>query len=120
MRRAIFKGAGLTYKDFAKVEYLPFGESVELMKNRQLDATLISAGLGVAAVRDLATAVNSNRGRAGTGRGGRQDRRSRLQQPATIPAKSYEGQTDPVTTVADPETSSSLIQGVPAETWFMQ
>ncbi len=55
--RAIFKAAGMSYQDFAKVEYLPFGESVELIKNRQLDATLISAGLGVAAVRDLATAV---------------------------------------------------------------
>ena len=55
--RAILKGAGLSYADMGKIEYLPFGESVELMKNRQLDATLISAGLGVAAVRDLATAV---------------------------------------------------------------
>ncbi|MBL8503561.1 MAG: TAXI family TRAP transporter solute-binding subunit, partial [Rhodocyclaceae bacterium] len=54
--RAILKGAGMSYQDLGKVEYLPFGESVELMKNRQLDATLISAGLGVAAVRDLATA----------------------------------------------------------------
>jgi TRAP transporter TAXI family solute receptor len=52
--RALFKAAGLSYKDFAKVEYLPFGESVELMKNRQLDATLQSAGLGVASLRDLA------------------------------------------------------------------
>ncbi|MDP3807243.1 TAXI family TRAP transporter solute-binding subunit, partial [Hydrogenophaga sp.] len=42
--RAIFKAAGLAYSDMAKVEYLPFGESVELMKNRQLDATLQSAG----------------------------------------------------------------------------
>lgn len=56
--RAIFKAAGLTYGDFAKVEYLPFGESVELMKNRQLDATLQSAGLGVASIRDLATTVD--------------------------------------------------------------
>ncbi|MEO8599623.1 MAG: TAXI family TRAP transporter solute-binding subunit [bacterium] len=55
--RAIFKAAGLTYEDFAKVEYLPFGESVELMKNRQLDATLQSAGLGVSSLRDLATSV---------------------------------------------------------------
>ena len=55
--RDIFRGAGMTYKDFGRVEYLPFGESVELMKNRQLDATLISAGLGVAALRDLATSV---------------------------------------------------------------
>ena len=34
--RAVLKAAGLTYQDFAKVEYLLFGESVELMKNRQL------------------------------------------------------------------------------------
>src|SRR5690606_4466848 len=26
--RAVFKAAGMTYKDFSKVEYLPFGESV--------------------------------------------------------------------------------------------
>ena len=55
--RAIFKAAGLSYADLAKVEYLPFGESVELIKNRQLDATLQSAGLGVASIRDLATSV---------------------------------------------------------------
>ncbi len=44
--RAILAAAGMSYKDLAKVEYLPFAESVELMKNRQLDATLQSAGLG--------------------------------------------------------------------------
>lgn len=55
--RAIFKGAGMRYDDLGKVEYLPFGESVELIKNRQLDATLQSAGLGVASLRDLANAV---------------------------------------------------------------
>jgi TRAP transporter TAXI family solute receptor len=55
--RAILQGAGLSYKDLSKVEYLPFGESVELMKNRQLDATLQSAGLGVSSIRDLATSV---------------------------------------------------------------
>ncbi len=56
--RAILAAAGITYKDFSKVEYLPFGESVELMKNRQLDVTLQSAGLGVSALRDLATSVD--------------------------------------------------------------
>ena len=44
----------MSYKDLGKVEYLPFAESVDLMKNRQLDATLQSAGLGVASIRDLA------------------------------------------------------------------
>lgn len=55
--RKVFEAAGLSYNDLGKVEYLPFGESVELMKNRQLDATLQSAGLGVASIRDLATSV---------------------------------------------------------------
>ncbi|MDO8787451.1 MAG: TAXI family TRAP transporter solute-binding subunit [Sulfuritalea sp.] len=95
--RDIFKGAGMSYKDFAKVEYLPFGESVELMKNRQLDATLISAGLGVAAIRDLATAVKivivpipadvvTKIGEAAYLSG-------------TIPANTYNGQAEAVATV---------------------
>ncbi len=57
--RVILAAAGITYKDFAKVEYLPFGESVELMKNRQIDVTLQSAGLGVSALRDLATSMDT-------------------------------------------------------------
>ena len=55
--RAILGAAGLSYKDIGKVEYLPFAESVELMKNRQLNATLQSAGLGVASLRDLSSAT---------------------------------------------------------------
>ncbi len=55
--RAVLKAAGLSYSDFSKVEYLAFGESVDLMKNRQLDATLQSAGLGVSSIRDLASSV---------------------------------------------------------------
>ncbi|MBV0892055.1 TAXI family TRAP transporter solute-binding subunit [Paracoccus sp. Z118] len=55
--RAILEAAGMTYDDLEKVEYLPFAESVELMKNRQLDATLQSAGLGVASLKDLATSI---------------------------------------------------------------
>ena len=55
--RAIFEAMGMSYKDLGKTEYLPFAESVELIKNRQLDATLQSAGLGVASIRDLATSL---------------------------------------------------------------
>jgi TRAP transporter TAXI family solute receptor len=55
--RAILAAAGLSYKDIGKVEYLPFAESVDLMKNRQLNATLQSAGLGVASLKDLSTST---------------------------------------------------------------
>ena len=47
----------MTYKNMGKVEYLPFAESVDLMKNRQLNATLQSAGLGVASLKDLSTST---------------------------------------------------------------
>jgi TRAP transporter TAXI family solute receptor len=56
--RAILGAAGLSYKDIGKVEYLPFAESVDLMKNRQLNATLQSAGLGVASLKDLSTSTD--------------------------------------------------------------
>ena len=55
--RAILAAAGLSYKDIGEVEYLPFAESVDLMKNRQLNATLQSAGLGVASLKDLSTST---------------------------------------------------------------
>jgi TRAP transporter TAXI family solute receptor len=96
--RVILKGAGLTYKDLGKVEYLPFGESVELMKNRQIDATLISAGLGVSAIRDLGTSVKMVIVPIPA------DVVAKVNDPAyiagVIPANTYEGQTTNVATVA--------------------
>jgi hypothetical protein len=98
--RAVFRAAGLSYKDLAKTEFLPFGESVELIKNRQLDATLQSAGLGVASIRDLATSVKivvvpvpaDVVAKIG----------DPAYQPAVIPAGTYEGQTTDVATAAIP------------------
>ncbi len=102
--RAIFTAAGLGYagpqnlgSGFAQVQFLPFGQSVDLIKNRQLDATLISAGLGVAAIRDVATTtdivivaipaeiiakINDA-----------------AYQPATMPANTYKGQDAAVETI---------------------
>jgi uncharacterized protein len=94
--RAILKAAGLSYSDFAKVEYLPFGESVELMKNRQLDATLQSAGLGVSSLRDLATSIKMVVVPIP------QDVVLKVGDPAyqsgVVPANTYEGQTTNVPT----------------------
>jgi len=96
--RAIIRAAGLSYDDFSRVEYLSFSESVELIKNRQLDITLQSAGLGVASLRDLAVSVPivvipipddvvKNVGRA-------------VYQSGTIPAGTYDGQTEPMETAS--------------------
>jgi len=96
--RAILSAAGISYKDFAKVEYLPFGESVELMKNRQLDVTLQSAGLGVSALRDLATSVDIIVVPIPPDVIKKTNDPAYL--PATIPANTYRGQTVDVPSAA--------------------
>src|SRR5437867_3580306 len=96
--RVIFKAAGLEYKDFSKVEYLPFGESVELMKNRQIDVTLQSAGLGVSALRDLATSVDVVVVPIPPDIIKKTNDPAYL--PAAIPANTYRGQTSEVATAA--------------------
>ena len=54
-RRA--QGRGTKLQGLGQGRVPAFGESVELMKNRQLDVTLQSAGLGVSALRDLAASM---------------------------------------------------------------
>lgn len=95
--RQIFGAMGMSYSDLAKTEYLPFGESVELIKNRQLDATLQSAGLGVSSIRDLASSVAVNVVSVPASVA------AKLGPPyiaTTIPAGTYQGQTADVPTVA--------------------
>jgi len=95
--RAILTAAGLTYGDLGKVEYLPFAESVELMKNRQLDATLQSAGLGVAAIRDLASSVEIVVVEVP---GALVDKVGAPYTKVVVPANTYTGQTTDVPTAA--------------------
>lgn len=95
--RVILDAAGLSYKDLGKVEYLPFGESVELMKNRQLDATLQSAGLGVSSIRDLATSTPIT---VVAIPAAIVDKAGAPFVKQSIPANTYEGQAEPVETAA--------------------
>ncbi|MFZ2101432.1 MAG: TAXI family TRAP transporter solute-binding subunit [Oricola sp.] len=95
--RAILGAAGMSYDGLGKTEYLPFAESVELIKNRQLDATLQSAGLGVASIKDLATSLSISIVAVP------EDVATSLGAPyvaSVIPAGTYEGQTEDVPTVA--------------------
>lgn len=87
----------MKYEDLGKVEYLPFAELVQLIKNRQLDATLQSAGLGVASIRDLSTSLKINVvavPKADV---------EKIGAPyisVVIPANTYDGQTEDVETAA--------------------
>ncbi len=96
--RAIFKAAGLSYEDMGKVEFLPYAESVELIKNRQLDATLQSSGLGMAAIRDLAATLPITFVAIPADITAKID--NAAYQGAVIPAGTYDGQDSDVATVA--------------------
>lgn len=96
--RVILNAAGLSYKDFAKVEYLSYAESVKLMKNRQLDVILLSAGADIFVLHDLAKSqkivfLNIP-----------EEIVKKIDNPAyqvgIIPAQTYEGQTNDVHTIA--------------------
>lgn len=53
--RQIFAAAGMSYKDFGRTDYLSFSESADQMKNRAIDATLISSGLPNPGIMDITT-----------------------------------------------------------------
>ena len=95
--RAIFAAAGMSYEDLGKVEFLPYAESAELIKNRQLDATLQSSGLGVAFIKDLSATMDINIVAVPTEV---VENVGAPYVPSVIPAGTYDGQDADVTTAA--------------------
>jgi hypothetical protein len=95
--RSIFAAAGLVYSDFAAA-YLPFGETMELMKDGRIDATLRTATAGAGALRDLASALDivlvpvpsEVVERIG----------NNVYEPGVVPANTYRGQLEDVPVVA--------------------
>ena len=96
--RAIFAAAGVTYADFARTDYLPFGQSAKMIEKGDLDATLQSAGLGVDSIRHLSTAMPIRLLPIP------KDTVIKIGDPAyipsVIPARVYEGQPEEVETAA--------------------
>lgn len=95
--RALLGAAGLSYADLTLVEYLHYGESVELLVRGELDAVIISAGLGVAAVIEA-----SQRARVVLVPIAPDfiERRASMFMSSVIPADSYPDQAEPVPTAA--------------------
>jgi hypothetical protein len=93
---AIFKAAGFTFSDLAKVDHTPFGSSVRLVEQGTLDATLQSAGLGVESIRHLLASGQATLipipvevvAKVG----------SAVYVAATIPAATYDGQSGDIPT----------------------
>ncbi|NRF69586.1 TAXI family TRAP transporter solute-binding subunit [Aquincola sp. S2] len=95
--RVLLGAAGMSYADLRRVDYVPYNDAVALMRDGQIDALIVSAGLGVKAVADLADSVAVEIvplppeivARSGG-----------VFAPAVIPANTYAGQDKPVVTAA--------------------
>src|SRR5690606_40768307 len=81
-----------------RVAVLAYAEWVELSKSRQLDATLQSSGLGMAAIRDLAAMMPINFIEIPSEVVAKIE--SPAYQPGVIPAGTYDGQDQDVATIA--------------------
>ena len=95
--RLLLGVAGMSYADLRRVDYVPYNDAVALMRDGQLDALIVSAGLGVKAVLELAAATPVDIVPIGADliakSGG-------VFSPVTIPANIYAGQTQDVPTAA--------------------
>lgn len=95
--RALLGAAGLSYADLLQVEYLHYGPSVELLVKNELDAIIVSAGLGVAAVQK---ASRDTRVRLIPIEQNLIETKAKMFFPIVIPANSYPGQKSEVQTAA--------------------
>src|SRR6185295_10510398 len=95
--RVLLGAAGMSYADLRRVDYLPYNDAVALMRDGQLDAIIVSAGLGVKAVTELAFAVPVDLVPIGAELIARS---GGVFSPVTIPARTYEGQAKDVPTAA--------------------
>jgi TRAP transporter TAXI family solute receptor len=95
--RMLLGAAGMSYADLRRVDYLAYNDAVALMRDGQLDAVIVSAGLGVKAVAELAAGTPVDIVPIGADliakSGG-------VFSPVTIPAGTYVGQAEGIQTAA--------------------
>lgn len=95
--RLLLGAAGMSYADLRRVDFVPYNDAVALMRDGQLDAVIVSAGLGVKAVVELAAAVSVD---VVPITGELIARSEGVFSPVTIPAHTYAGQQRDVHTAA--------------------
>ncbi|MGE5247683.1 MAG: TAXI family TRAP transporter solute-binding subunit [Verrucomicrobiota bacterium] len=100
--RQIFAAAGMSYKDFGRTDYLSFSESADQMKNRAIDATLMSSGLPNPGIMDIATSVDITIVPIEGELLKKLDKDSPFFIPTVIPKGTYKGQDHDVSSVGIP------------------
>lgn len=98
--RVHFTAAGLQYPENLQLQRVGFTESIDLMRNKQLDGAWIMAGIPTAAVTEMCATAGGKL----IGMDAALIKKLQADYPwysaYVIPAGTYEGQKDPVTTTA--------------------
>ena len=98
--RIHFTAAGLKYPDDFKAHFVGFTESIDLMRNKQLDGVWIMAGMPTAAVTEMCSTAGGKL----VSMDDELIKKVQAQYPwyskLIIPANTYENQTEPVQTTA--------------------
>ena len=98
--RIHFTETGLKYPDDIKAHFVGFTESIDLMRNKQLDGVWIMAGMPTAAVTEMCSTANGKL----VGMDDELIAKVQAKYPwyskFTIPAGTYDGQAEPVQTTA--------------------
>jgi len=97
--RQILEAAGLTYNDI-KVQYLSFGESASNMKDGNIDAAFNTAGVPTAAIQDLSVSKKMILVPIDKEVAAKLMQKYPFYAVQVIPANTYQGQSQAVTTVA--------------------
>jgi len=100
--RQIFAAAGMSYKDFGRTDYLSFSESADQMKNRAIDATLMSSGLPNPGIMDISVSQDIVIVTIPGDVAMKLEREHPFFIPSVIPKATYRGQEADVSTVSVP------------------
>ena len=98
--RIHFTEAGLNYPDEIKAHFVGFTESIDLMRNKQLDGVWIMAGMPTAAVTEMCSTAEGKLLNMDDALLAKVQAKYPWYTKFTIPAGTYDGQTEPVQTTA--------------------
>ncbi len=91
---------GMTYDDLGKADYLSFNEAAEQLKNKQIDAAFITAGIPTSAVTEVAQTTNIVVVPIESGKIEGLNKDYPFYTEVVIPANTYGGQSSDITTAA--------------------
>lgn len=98
--RQVLDVHGMTYDDLGKADYLSFGEAADQLKNRQIDAAFITAGIPTSAVTEVGQTSKIHIVPIESEKIAKLNEEYPFYTEVTIPANTYNGQAEDITTAA--------------------